>query len=247
MKASHSLTVHTNHRAKQAEIKDWFAPTDPESNWATARSQCYRSTSQWFLESQAFARWKEQPGSFLWLHGHTGCGKTMLSSTIIHHLRHAEQPSSSKNAVLFYYFDIKDSSKRSTSSFIRTLLVQLIAASHDSWKKPDELREFHGGVSQPSDDDLIKTFQSISASFDHIMIVLDALDEAIESERADLIQKVISILKTPSANIHLIATSGRENDIERALDAAKPVAVDLTRDNVNEDIQTIHSRNNSTL
>lgn len=125
--------------------------------------------------------------------------------------------------------------------------MQLIAASHDSWKKLDELREFHRGISEPSDSDLIKMFQSISASFDHVMIVLDALDEAIESERADLIQKVISILKTPSANIHLIATSGRENDIERALDAAKPVAVDLTRDDLNEETKRIHSYKNSGL
>lgn len=125
--------------------------------------------------------------------------------------------------------------------------MQLSAASHNSWNKLDELREFHRGFSQSSDSDLIKTFQSISASFDHIMIVLDALDEAMEYERADLIQKVIGILNTPSSNIHLIATSRRENDIERALEAAKPVAVDLTRDDVNEDIKIYSSCKNSRL
>ncbi|KAB2570645.1 hypothetical protein DBV05_g10678 [Lasiodiplodia theobromae] len=234
LEANHKITKDTNQRVKQAEIKRWLSPVDPESNWATARSQYYSNTGQWFLERDEFSNWKKHPGSFLWLHGRPGCGKTILSSTIIDHLRRVEPPSKSKNAVLFYYFDFKDTSKRSTSNFIRTLLMQLSTASDEAWKKLEELYDSRKGNSQSLDSDLIKAFQSISANFDHIMIVLDALDEAMESERTYLIQTIIQIISTGSENIHLIATS--RSDIKSALERAKPVAVNLTRDEVKEDI-----------
>ncbi|KAH0372123.1 purine and uridine phosphorylase, partial [Aureobasidium melanogenum] len=71
----------------QKEIRDWLSAPDPSTNYTNALEKRHPDTGLWFIDGEAFERWKGQPNSFLWLHGIPGCGKTVLSSTIIQHLK----------------------------------------------------------------------------------------------------------------------------------------------------------------
>jgi len=67
----------------------------------------------WFLESEQYAKWKASPSSFLWLHGIPGCGKTILSSTVIEDiLQHCTNDPG--KAAAYFYFDFKDPQKQSS-------------------------------------------------------------------------------------------------------------------------------------
>lgn len=43
-----------------------------------ARAKFEPETGTWFIDSEDYLQWKEQAGSFLWLHSSAGCGKTIL-------------------------------------------------------------------------------------------------------------------------------------------------------------------------
>jgi SpoVK/Ycf46/Vps4 family AAA+-type ATPase len=63
------------------EIVRWLSHgNDPETNHRAARKKHEEGTGKWFTESKEYARWKEEPNSFLWLYGIPGCGKTVLWS-----------------------------------------------------------------------------------------------------------------------------------------------------------------------
>ncbi|PSN59256.1 hypothetical protein BS50DRAFT_641131 [Corynespora cassiicola Philippines] len=92
---------------RRGELHRWLSPPEPSTNYNKALQQRQEGTGSWFLHSDAFNMWKSQRNSFLWLYGIPGCGKTILSSTIIEHLR-----SLSTQPLLYFYFDFTDSEKQ---------------------------------------------------------------------------------------------------------------------------------------
>lgn len=104
---------------EQSRLKDWLKPCDPSTNHRSARKQYFTGSGSWFVQNDLrFAEWSTQPHSFLWLYGLPGCGKTVLSSTII------ESPSESR-VCLYFYFTFQEQEKLSLDSMLRALLWQL--------------------------------------------------------------------------------------------------------------------------
>lgn len=64
-------------------IVKWLSAPDPSTNYNEAQEQRREGTGSWFLQGQALKEWKEKPCARMWLHGLSGCGKTILSSSII--------------------------------------------------------------------------------------------------------------------------------------------------------------------
>ena len=104
------------------EINNWLSPPDPSTNLNHAKERRHEGTGSWFLESEPFKEWKSGSRQCLWLHGIPGCGKTVLCSTIIEHLRQIKDPS---HIVLDFFFDFKDNEKQSLDKLVRSLVVQL--------------------------------------------------------------------------------------------------------------------------
>jgi hypothetical protein len=49
----------------QREIIKWLSAPDPSTNYNKALEQRYEGSGLWFLESDAFAKWKTRRNSFL--------------------------------------------------------------------------------------------------------------------------------------------------------------------------------------
>src|SRR5437763_5090980 len=86
------------------KIARWLSPPDPSTNYDKALQQRQDGSGLWFLQINVFAKWKKKQNSFLWLYGIPGCGKTILSSTIIENLKRTIPHQS----LLYFYFDFKD-------------------------------------------------------------------------------------------------------------------------------------------
>ena len=71
---------------RREKIERWLSPPDPSTNYNRALQQRQEGTGLWFLQSPMYIQWKTQQNSALWLYGIPGCGKTILSSTIIEDL-----------------------------------------------------------------------------------------------------------------------------------------------------------------
>jgi predicted ATPase len=84
---SGTITRSRSQEERLGKIYSWLSAPDSSTNYHKAHKQRQAKTGRWLLESAKFAEWEESAASRLWLYGIAGCGKTILSSTVIEHLR----------------------------------------------------------------------------------------------------------------------------------------------------------------
>ncbi|KAH0538074.1 hypothetical protein FGG08_005336, partial [Glutinoglossum americanum] len=115
------------------------------------------------------------------LHGIPGCGKAVLSSTIVegvlHYCNH-DPTAGATAAVVYFYFDFHDIEKQRHEKMIRSLITQLSqqreSASHALESLSSSCRN---GGQQRAIDTLLATLQHMVQEFSETYITLDALGE----------------------------------------------------------------------
>lgn len=194
----------------------WLRPPDTSTNFIYARKECHEGSGQWLLNSTAFNEWKHGgPRRHLWLHGLAGCGKTVLSATIVDHLQKMEE--SRDCVILEFYFDFSDMAKQKIDSALRSLVFQLYNLGLHP-KDLDRLYESHrDGQRQPDTLALTNCLHSMmKSSKTTTYIILDALDEC--GERKELLQWMNGLFAMPDlSHVHLIATSRPEEEFRRRI------------------------------
>jgi Cdc6-like AAA superfamily ATPase len=224
----------------------WLSPPDPSTNFNKALQQRQEGTGLWLLQSSPFTKWHSQQNSFLWLHGIPGCGKTILSSTIIEHLvdTYPDQ------VLLYFYFDFTDAGKQTLDNVIRSLISQLYHKRKATQKLLDSLfSTCDDGRRQPTCELLCKVFLQMINQAQEIYIVLDALDEC-RTRKGPLSEGLLawtqSLLELGQGNVHLLVTSRPEHDIElvlRNLAEREEDIVPLQSNVVDDDIRSyVHTR-----
>lgn len=223
----------------------WLSPPDPSENYNKALKQRHGHSGLWFLQSETFTKWKAWRNSFLWLYGIPGCGKTILSSTIIKTLDCAL----SSQPFLYFYFDFNDGRKQDLDSMVRSLIIQLYSKLRNTSKELDALlASCEDGWRQPSLPSLCQTFLQMIEQVEEVWIVLDALDECT-TRRGSPTEGVVSwireVVNLEQGNIHLLVTSRPEQDIKSGImefahhDDIVPIQSSL----INEDIRAyVHTR-----
>ncbi|KAH6838311.1 vegetative incompatibility protein HET-E-1 [Alternaria alternata] len=107
------------------KIFSWLSAPDPSTNYHKAHKQRQAKTGLWLLESAKFSEWKERAASRLWLYGIPGCGKTILSSTVVENLLQYCHDDTSM-VMAYFYFDFNDTQKQDPELMLRSLLCQLV-------------------------------------------------------------------------------------------------------------------------
>lgn len=210
------------------KICSWLSAPDPSTNYHKAHKQRQAETRLWLLQNARFAEWKEGAASRLWLYGIPGCGKTILSSTIIEHLlQHCDDDASMVTA--YFYFDFNDTQKQDPELMLRSLLCQLLQRSSTIPKGVDALfSSCDNGQRQPSLRALLEVTSQVMRQFTHAYIVLDALDEC--TQRQELMDVLETVAGWQLDNVHLLMTSRKERDIESSLESyVKKKALSLCR------------------
>lgn len=199
---------------KRRQMEYWLSPPDPSTNFNKALQQRHKGSGLWFIQSDSFIKWRTQPGSFLWLHGIPGCGKTILSSTIVQQLV-TMLPS---QTIFYFYFDFSDTAKQTLDKMIRSFIYQ---AFHDDEKSSQPLYSLLSsckeGQRQPTTEELCNVFYEMLSRIGEVWIVLDALDECSTRKgpaTSGVLSWIREILDTEQRNVHLLATSRPEQDIE---------------------------------
>lgn len=196
-------------------IQKWLEGPDPSTNFNKALKGRHPNTGSWFIESSTFVDWKAEGHSFLWLYGIPGCGKTMLSATVIDNVL-SREPFNPSSAVLYFYFDFNDSSKQNHENMVRSLLAQALRYCVDV---PRELESLYSscmdGGWQPTFEALLESLHQTLASFEETFIILDALDEC--TDRSELLADIDNLVGWENIDLHLLVTSRREQDIEESL------------------------------
>ncbi|KAL5372833.1 hypothetical protein DPSP01_013203 [Paraphaeosphaeria sporulosa] len=122
---SNTKSRNQGQEERLSKISSWLSAPDPCTNYYKARKQWQAKTGLWLVEGEQFVRWKANAASRLWLYGIPGCGKTILSSTVIKNLlQHCGDNTSM--VTLYFYFDFNDAQKQDPELMIRSLLCQLL-------------------------------------------------------------------------------------------------------------------------
>ena len=230
--------------ATREKILGWLAHPDVgEIHNAVSKARKSTETGRWFLEGSVFQEFKKTPRSVLWLHGDSGCGKSVLCSAIIDQLKIMCRDSP-RYRLAYWYFSISDMRRRGLEDLMRALLAQLMPTSATLPPILDLWEAKNGGREAPTLPELISTFEQMlrdkPADKDplDLFIILDALDEANEAEHADIVALLQRNILRLNVHIHVLVTS-RSNSIvvEQGWDPmVNFFKVMIGRQNADEDI-----------
>ena len=226
-----TLAFHSN----ETKIKSWLSPVDASINYTQALLQRHPGTGQWFLAGDTYAQWKARFTSALWLYGIPGCGKSVLSSTIIEDLQ--QKQNTTNHTLLYFYFNFSEPDKQSFEKMLRTLIYELYRQHRVCQNFLDDLYSFsQNGREQPQTKSLIAILNSMIGATSNVSIILDALDEC--STRRQLLPWLQSLDRK---DVQVLVTSRQEEDIESSLVEWMPAAsvVSIQQTAVDNDIRAV--------
>ncbi|KAI0119987.1 hypothetical protein GGR51DRAFT_495851 [Nemania sp. FL0031] len=207
-------TLESNDQLRN--VSECLSPPNPSTNYINALNTRHPGSGKWLLNHLSYASWKMENNSFLWLYGVPGCGKTVLTSTIIEDLQRNE---TSCDRLLYFYFDFNDTEKQSLYMMLLSLVSQLYK------KRRDARGPFDSSV--PSTEEqrpsliLLRTvlLDMVRQAGGEVWIVLDAVDECA-LQREDPVCGLlpwIQSLRNSGINAHLLMTSRPETDIDDSI------------------------------
>ncbi|KAJ6475483.1 hypothetical protein C8R45DRAFT_1217124 [Mycena sanguinolenta] len=176
------------------KMKEWLKPADLATSDQNASNKKHPGTGKWLLENSfEFSEWIYAPMSFLWLHGISGSGKTVLRIRQL-------------GVYAFFYFDINSPQQQTVNNLLCSLVYQLSGqlpcpALSTLWET------CQNGGRLPSNSDLLSILKEFGRTRE-IYLLFDALDEC--SERDMLLGALASILQAKLPKMHLIVTSRTE-------------------------------------
>ena len=221
-------------RKELEKMKQWLQSTNPGPNHRAAQEAHEPSTGNWLLESPDYCEWRSGSGALLWLNGISGCGKTVLSATVIEDVRRLCN-TNLDDCYAYYYFDFNDAAKRKPHSMVGSLLGTL-GCNMES--PPQCIRDLHdkhlNGQQEPSLDDMVSALVSVLQGHRKVYILLDALDECLE--QATLLE-CICTMESTCKNVSIFVSSRREYNITEALVERATYDIDMKTAAVDADIE----------
>ncbi|KAL7755413.1 hypothetical protein ACKLNR_014511 [Fusarium oxysporum f. sp. zingiberi] len=214
-----------------AKTERWLSPPDYSTNANLARKRRHPGTGTWLLNSPAFQEWKLGSRQHLWLYGLAGCGKTILSATILDHLLQT-----TTHTTLAFFFDFSDPRKQKLEDLLRSLADQLYHTGNEAARRLDSLFTSHDdGRRQPDMNALSACVDTMIQNAGKIFIIIDALDEC--TAREELLQWLKHLA---SRKAQLIVTGRPEVEFRSAIPRSfgKRNCVQLDKNVVNGDIRS---------
>ncbi|KAL8650860.1 MAG: hypothetical protein Q9226_004967 [Calogaya cf. arnoldii] len=200
------------------DVLAWIGGADPTTRYTNALKGRHTGTGSWYIDGRDFDRWTKEPNSISWLWGIPGCGKTVLSATIIERL--TGLCSHDQDHVLaYFYFSFDDQAFQKVDGMIRSIATQLCSQCTSIPHCVESLySKCTEGRSQPlplTSNNLREMLCQLFGCFSQVYIVLDALDEC--TERHDLVPVLEEFAGWHKPELHLLTTSRKEVDLEQCM------------------------------
>lgn len=207
-----------------------------------------RGTCQWIVDHPDFVAWARRAEStLLWLTGHPGCGKTVLSFFLAKHLGEA-QSSRPLNNVCIYFCDGKVNNQRDAKHILLGVIFQLICNHRSLIRHVRRVFDIQGTHMVQSFAALWNIFVKITTDprCGPTYIIIDGLDECESTTRHSLIDCIWSFTQASSrmpvggqhvkfictSRPSLMAIEGSINDI-----AKHCIAIDEGQRGYEQDLQ----------
>ena len=232
--------VHCYPDDKCRKIYQWLLPP----SFGEKHERIWRSrtpgTGKWLITSSAYSSWKAAKTGLLVLHGKLGCGKTYLASSVIIDLR-----LESGFLVLYHYFDrTKNSACDPIAEFAMSIVGQLSFLLGDIPKDLERLFQAQCELNSPYQGSkvgnmvqrLLDVFHQLARK-QEIRVVIDGLDEALESdELEDELSNILRVL-VKDQSIPIAATCRSAHQVREDLMEDSTISVALPDNLINLDVQ----------
>ncbi|KAI1759776.1 hypothetical protein GGR53DRAFT_470994 [Hypoxylon sp. FL1150] len=239
---------------KLPDILEWLGAPDPSFRHNELRSKRAGDTGSWLLNSDVFRTWHDSKSSSFLLRDIPGCGKSVLSSTVIEHVRHYNFSHGRNTAIAYYHFDFSDGAISKPDLMLRSLISQLASwngGAPDALEKsaveyilkckgfadyPDYIVKYHDGIAQPTSEDLINILRGIAEELGDLILVIDALDECVCQQ--ELLEHLDSMLSWNTNGLRIFLTSRDTSSIASTLDSKVTHTMGIRGTNMDKDIKS---------
>ncbi|KAK6977531.1 ANK-REP-region domain-containing protein, partial [Favolaschia claudopus] len=205
--AIHDSTVHLNNGEQSDDPKQkilgWLSPFNFFQRQNDILETCQEGTGQWFLSSQNFKTWLSSPQNVLWCEGIQGSGKTALSALVIDYIQKMYITASS-TGFAWIYLNYKEDQVQTKANLFASICHQL-------WVDkpiPELLQNLYtkhlAQRTRPTLNDILDVLQITLVGHSRMYLVIDALDEFSDPERAGFLLKLAKIIK--QFPVHLLIT-----------------------------------------
>lgn len=200
----------------------WMSDASYSDRQRALQKKRTKDTGLWLLDLPEYNDWKTTSGSLLWLPGISGCGKSVLCSTVIQDIQ--EDCSLDPSKFLgYWYFQFGDDATQSIDAMIRSLIRQL-SRSPLAPEVTKIWEDHHLRGSQPDTNAVSDALDGLlSRSTGDVYLIFDALDECPEDEKSkeralvlDFFERLLE-RQSKEARVHILVTSRGEQDIKERL------------------------------
>lgn len=202
------------------KLRTWaasFTITDSRTHYWSSLEERLEGTGAWFLRGGDYQMWFASQKSILWLYGTAGCGKSVLSASIIENLQERCREDVDANTV-YFYFTFKDDTLSDAHTMVKSLIKQLAPFCIDIPHDFDHLYASNGrGTFEPSPAHAQQLLRLILQKLSNTYVVVDALDEC--REQRSLEKSIATIIGWNLPNVHLLLTSRRERNLVECLES----------------------------
>ena len=204
-KGMESLRISNSHEQIRKDLLCEISDLDFRSKQQNSFSKRHPDTVNSLLQTGEFREWfTPTKPSTLWCWGNSGAGKTVLMSTVIHHITSAT--SKQNVAVVYVYCDHKDPATHSAAALSNNLTKQLVEQTRRE-ETIQELQRYQNKTRPQTSNltygEIISQLLSISSDFDKTYAFFDAVDELPETCRDELLNGLGQL----EPNVHLFLTS----------------------------------------
>ena len=201
---------------RHKEIGDWLSPFDFKAIQQEVLHRCHPGTGKWMLESDKFRQWSGSHNETLWCPGIPGAGKTYLASIVIDYLQR-QTCSEGQNVVLCLFCSFNEQGDQTAYKFMGALLKQLVQTRQDLSSVIRSMYDRRENDRRPDFRELADAFRTELERFSKIFIIVDALDETLES--GDIRMTLLPELQ--SRPINLLVTSRHDPTIKKQFSEAQ--------------------------
>ncbi|KAJ7108042.1 ankyrin repeat-containing domain protein [Mycena crocata] len=190
-----------NGAAQKKELLDWITTLNFFQWQADVFSVWQPGTCEWLLSSPQFKAWEAGYSKILWCRGMPGCGKTVIASMVVDHLK--VNIRNNTTAIACIYLNHKETQIQTPTNLLASIWKQLMVDKCISPVVHDLYRHHRAREMRPTLDEISNLLTSAIREYSKTYLVLDALDEYPEDRRNILLR----CLETLGPTVHVMITS----------------------------------------
>ncbi|EGU75917.1 hypothetical protein FOXB_13571 [Fusarium oxysporum f. sp. conglutinans Fo5176] len=229
---------HLQSKTIQAqEMKTYLeSRLDTSKSWSDlqleTRDPIVENFGNWIFSDPIFKCWevgKSAENKVLFLNGSPGSGKSTLAKTITRHEKRKQASESSGRSFLAYFFFKHDAADRRTArSMLQHLIMQLVNADETIMGLAYERLSTMESTELA---DLKKLASDCLTSRPMTTLVLDGLDEAIDSEHeisiAWCLNELLPVANACSCNLRILICGQRDGRLDVLLSSHPQIRLDM--------------------